>query len=317
MTVHDGSSSGVAALEDTGYRQRCRDGDEREGGFTDHESGEPMIALEDVAVSFGDQAVLEGVDLAVGRGEVVGLIGPNGSGKTTLIRTISGVLQPDDGRVVVDGTPIHELSSRAASRLIAVVPQRTTLEFAFDVRQIVEMGRTPHRGRFEAPTPHDLGMVERALEATNVADMAGRSIDEVSGGERQRVLLARAIAQETPAVLLDEPTASLDINHQVETLELVRSLVGTDRAVLAAIHDLNLAARFCDRLVLLGDGAVVARGPPETVLAPDRLETVFDTWTTVARNPVTNTPSVTAHARGRAEHWSDGSHPSTMDDPPD
>ncbi|WP_394742709.1 heme ABC transporter ATP-binding protein [Natronococcus roseus] len=253
-----------------------------------------QIELEDVAVSLGDTDVLESVSLSVEPGEFVGLVGPNGAGKTTLLRAMSGALEPDRGAVAVDGAPLRERSSKAASRLVAVVPQNTRLSFSFDVRTVVEMGRYPHRSRFSPPGEADRAAVDRALERTRTAQFADRPIDEVSGGERQRVVLARAIAQQTPVLLLDEPTASLDVNHQIETLELVRGFVAEGRTAVAAIHDLNLAARYCDRLVILSDGAVLESGPPESVLNRDVLAAAFDANAVVTESPVTRTPTVSA-----------------------
>ncbi len=258
------------------------------------------ISIDDCSLSFGDLAVLEDVSLTIESGEFVGFVGPNGAGKTTLLRLISGALEPDSGSIEIDGTDVHGLPSRASSRLVSVVPQDTTLSFSFPVRDVVEMGRHPHRSRFSSATPADRAAVERALERTRTAALSDRPIDEVSGGQRQRVVLARAIAQETPVMLLDEPTASLDVNHQVETLELVRRLVEEGRTVVAAIHDLELAARYCDRLVLLADGQVAADGPPSSVLTREALADSFDANAIVTPSPVTGTETVTAFAADRA-----------------
>nr|WP_241431931.1 ATP-binding cassette domain-containing protein [Natrialba chahannaoensis] len=252
------------------------------------------MTVTDLSLSFGDLCVLEDASLSIEPGEFVGFVGPNGAGKTTLLRAISGAITPDSGTVTIDDTDVHAVSSRASSRLVAVVPQDTSLSFSFPVRDVVEMGRHPHRSRFAAPTHEDRDAVERALERTRTTDLAERPIDEVSGGQRQRVVLARAVAQETPALLLDEPTASLDVNHQIETLELVRELVDSGRTAVAAIHDLDLAARYCDRLVVLADGAVHDVGTPNEVLTADALAEAFDANATVTTNPVTGTETVTA-----------------------
>ncbi len=252
------------------------------------------LEVDAVSVSFGDVSVLENASLTVEPGEFVGLVGPNGAGKTTLLRAISGALSPTSGTVAIDGTDVHDLSSKASSRLVAVVPQDTSLSFSFDVETVVEMGRHPHRSRFSPPTEADREAVDTALERTRTAQFADRAIDEVSGGERQRVVLARAIAQDTPVMLLDEPTASLDVNHQVETLELVRELVEEGRTVVAAIHDLNHAARYCDRLVMLADGAVYRSGSPADVLTGESVADVFDATAAVTTNPITGTETVTA-----------------------
>jgi len=256
-------------------------------------SGGPLIAVEDLSLSYGDLSVLSEVSLSVEPGEFVGLVGPNGAGKTTLLRAINGVLEPESGRVRVGGEPVADLSSRAASRLVATVPQDTTVAFDFSVEAIVEMGRTPYHGRFGGD-PDAAEAVDRALERTETARFRDRSVASLSGGERQRVVLARALAQETPALVLDEPTASLDVNHQVRTLELVADLVdGEGTAALAAIHDLDLAARFCDRLAVLADGDLLAVGPPTEVLTAETVGDAFDTDAAVLPNPVTGTPAVT------------------------
>ncbi|WP_136715367.1 ATP-binding cassette domain-containing protein [Halorientalis salina] len=254
-----------------------------------------MISLDDVSVTRGDQSVLESVSASVSEGEFVGLVGPNGAGKTTLLQTINGVLAPDSGTVTVGGLDVRDASARELSRRVATVPQEATVGFEFDVRDIVEMGRTPYASRLSrGDYREDRRQVEAALERTETAAFADRSIRAISGGERQRVLLARALAQDTPALVLDEPTASLDINHQVRTLSLVADLVAEGKTAIAAIHDLDLAARFCDRLFLLANGSVAASGDPATVLDSRYLDDAFDTATAVATDPVTGTPSVTA-----------------------
>ena len=251
-----------------------------------------MIEVESVDVSLGDTDILRDVSLRVPAGEFVGLVGPNGAGKTTLLRTVNGAIDPDAGRVLVDGDRMGDLSSRAGSRRVATVPQDTGTRFAFSVADVVAMGRTPHRSRFGSDDDGD-DAVERALERTSTTSLRDRRISTLSGGERQRVFVARAIAQEAPALVLDEPTASLDVNHATRTLSLVRELVESGRAVLGAIHDLEAAARFCDRLVMLADGEVVASGEPADVLTADALATSFDMESVVTRNPVTGTPTVT------------------------
>jgi len=262
----------------------------------------PTAAIEvaDLTAGYGDLTVLNGVSLSVAPGELVGLVGPNGAGKTTLLRTINGVATPDSGAVRVGEAPIDDLDARAASRLVATVPQDTTVAFDFTVEDIVAMGRTPYHGRFSRD-PDAAAAVERALDRTETARFRDRSVGSLSGGQRQRVLLARALAQDTPALLLDEPTASLDINHQVRTLELVVDLVETEgKAAIAAIHDLDLAARFCDRLALLADGECLAVGTPDEVLAADQLRAAFGTDAAVVPDPVTGTPSVTPLATPEA-----------------
>jgi iron complex transport system ATP-binding protein len=256
--------------------------------------GTPAIDARHLDVSYGDVDVLTDVSLTVERGTFVALVGPNGAGKTTLLRCVNGALDPDSGAVRVDGDDVSRLSSRETSRRVATVPQRTDVAFDFPVRDVVAMGRTPHISRFGVTSEADRTAVEDALARTDVADLTDRSVSAVSGGERQRVLLARALAQDAPVLVLDEPTASLDINHQVRTLELVRELTAEGRTAIAAIHDLNLAARFCDELVVLADGDVLADGEPEEVLTEATVASAFDTDAAVSRHPVTGATTVTA-----------------------
>ncbi|MDB2242428.1 ATP-binding cassette domain-containing protein [Halorubrum ezzemoulense] len=262
----------------------------------------PLLSAADVAVSFGDLDVVSGVDLRVEPGSLVGLVGPNGAGKTTVLRAVTGAVEPDAGTVRLGGDPASSLSAREVGRRVASVPQTTNLSFDFRVRHVVEMGRTPHLGRFDAHGTEDDAAVDAAMAAADVERFADRSITEVSGGERQRVLLARALAQAAPLLLLDEPTASLDVHHAVETLELVREFVdGGDRGAIAAIHDLDAAARYCDEVVVIANGGVQAAGPPESVLSASAVGAAFDAEAFVGRNPATGTPAVTAFPESDAD----------------
>ena len=263
---------------------------------------DPLLSASDVAVSFGDLDVVSGVDLRVEPGSLVGLVGPNGAGKTTVLRAVTGAIEPDAGTVRLGGDPAASLSAREVGRRVASVPQTTNLAFDFRVRHVVEMGRTPHLGRFDAHGIEDDAAVDAAMAAADVERFADRSITEVSGGERQRVLLARALAQAAPLLLLDEPTASLDVNHAVETLELVREFVdGGSRGAIAAIHDLDAAARYCDEVVVIANGGVRAAGPPEDVLSASTVGAAFDAEAFVGRDPATGTPAVTAFPHSDVE----------------
>ncbi|SMO67471.1 ATP-binding cassette domain-containing protein [Halorubrum cibi] len=287
----DDATAGVAAADDTG-----------DGDAADRPSaGGPLVAVRDLTVSFGDIEAVSGVDLTVERGTLVGLVGPNGAGKTTALRAITGALEADEGDVRLDGDPTSELSAREVARRVASVPQETGLSFDFPVRHVVEMGRTPYLGRFDGHDAEDAAAVDEAMAAAGVERFADRSITEVSGGERQRVLLARALAQETPTLLLDEPTASLDVNHAVATMELVRDIADDGRAAIAAIHDLDMAARYCDRIVVIAGGRVRADGPPADVLDAAAVRDAFDAEAFVGRNPATGTPAVTAFPRSEVD----------------
>lgn len=276
---------------------------------SDTSDTDPLIEVRDLSVSFETGPVVSGVDFDVERGSLVGLVGPNGAGKTTVIRAIKGTITPDSGEIRLDGDDAADLSAREVSRRVASVPQATELAFDFRVRHVVEMGRTPHLGRFDGHGPDDERAVREAMDAAGVTRFADRSITAVSGGERQRVLLARALAQETPALLLDEPTESLDVNHAVRTGKLIREIADGGRAALAAIHDLDLAARYCDEVVVLAKGGVHAAGPPAEVLTADAVGSAFDAEAFVGRNPATGSPAITAFDALARDDPSDPSEP--------
>ena len=254
----------------------------------------PTLAVENISVELGGREVLSEVSLTADRGELVGLVGPNGAGKTTLLDSVRGGSQPSGGTITVEGHSVAALSARETARLVATVPQETQLSFTFSVQEAVAMGRNPHISRFGTADETDRKRVAEAIAHTELSEFIDRPVTDLSGGERQRVLLARALAQETPLLLLDEPTANLDINHAVTTLDLVRSVVDDGTAAVAAIHDLNLAARYCDRLVVLASGEVVAAGTPESVLTEEILEAAFDARAVVTTDPATDAPRVTA-----------------------
>jgi iron complex transport system ATP-binding protein len=251
-----------------------------------------VISVDDLVVELGGHQVLTDVSLEVADGEFLAVVGPNGAGKSTLLRTMGGLVSPAAGSVRVDGRDVATLSARETARLVASVPQSASFGFDFTVREVVEMGRTPYRTRLaRAPDPDGPRQVTRALARTETATLADRSVTTLSGGERQRVLLARALAQDAPCLLLDEPTASLDINHQVRTLDLIG---GLEETVVAAVHDLDLAARYCDRVAVVAGGELQAVGPPRSVFQPDLLESVFGVSVAVEESRVTGAPSITA-----------------------
>jgi len=220
---------------------------------------------------------LDDITFEVNEGEVLGVIGPNGSGKTTLLRCINMVLKPKVGTVFIDGENILELDRKDIAKKIAVVPQNSTIRFPFTLFDIVLMGRTPHLGRLDRETPEDIEIAKKAMKITKTLHLADRLIDEVSGGERQRVIIARALTQEPKILLLDEPTLHLDINHQLEILELIKKLARKNKLiVILTSHDLNLASRYCDRLVLLNTGRIYSIGKPQNVLTRDNIKEVYN-----------------------------------------
>ncbi len=252
-----------------------------------------MIDIADLVVEYGDTRVLDEISLSVSSGSVTGLVGPNGAGKTTLLRAINDYITPTKGTVRIDGAPIETLSAADVGRHVATVPQENSLRFAFDVETVVSMGRYPHVDRLGTPTAADQQAIERALERTETTQFRDRQITELSGGQRRRVLVARALAQATPVILFDEPTASLDINHQIKLLSLITGLADDGHTVLTAIHDLELAARFCDQIVLLSDGVIAARGQPSTVLTAETIQETFGIEVAIGTNSATDTPTIT------------------------
>lgn len=252
-----------------------------------------------VSWSVEDHTIVDGVLLDVEPGEFVGLIGPNGSGKSSLLRTIYRVLKPDAGVISLNGDDVWRMDVREAARRTAVVMQERTSEFDFTVHEIVMMGRNPHKGLFDRDTQADFAIVEEALHRVNMLDFVQRSFNTLSGGEKQRVLVARALAQQARFLVLDEPTNHLDVRYQLEMLMLVRGLGVT---TLAALHDLNLAAHYCDRLFLLDRGKIVASGPPEIVLQPARIRQVYHVDAYVERSPRTGQLQITYMPLTNGDH---------------
>lgn len=234
-----------------------------------------MIRLEKISLGYDGRLVLRDLSLEVRPGEVFALLGPNGSGKTTLLRAIAGQLQPQAGVVYLDFRRLNELSPKALAREIAALEQEVHSSFDFTVREIVELGRLPHRARWQRLSPEDHSVVDRALAQTDLQQFADRSVQHLSSGERQRVWLALALAQEPKVLLLDEPTAHLDLRYQIEILSLVRRLAQAQLTVILSLHDMNLAARFADRLALLSAGQLLALGTPETVLTPENIQQAY------------------------------------------
>ncbi|RLF16317.1 MAG: heme ABC transporter ATP-binding protein, partial [Thermoprotei archaeon] len=241
-------------------------------------------------VEFAYDAVkaLDGVSLAVDEGEFLGLLGPNGSGKTTLLRCLTGILKPKVGAVLLDGREVLSMKAAEVAKKMAVVPQDTTTTFDFTVLDVVLMGRHPHLGRLGRETEKDLEAVQRAMKLTGVWHLADRSINELSGGEKQRVFIARALAQEPKVLLLDEPTTHLDLNHQLEIMDLLEKLrAEQELTIIAVLHDLNLAARYCSQLVLMSHGRIRAMGPVEEVLREDIIREVYGVEVEVRKHPIT------------------------------
>jgi len=245
------------------------------------------ISIKDLGFAYDGRPILEGIYLEVKEGESLALVGPNGSGKTTLLRNIAGVLKPRSGAVYLDFKELRKFSPRELARRLGVVEQERRVGFDFTVKELVELGRIPHLGRFERQRERDQRAVMKAMQTTKISEFADRPIGQLSGGERQRVFLAIALAQEPEILLLDEPTAHLDINYQLELMEIVRERVRDGLAVVMALHDLNLAAYYADRMALLHQGRIAALGRPEEVLTARNIRRTFGAEVAVGRNPLT------------------------------
>ena len=243
----------------------------------------------DITVGYGEHTVLKSVSLAIEQGGFLGILGPNGCGKTTFLRSLSKVLKPEDGVVYIDGKTVSSYDAKTFAKTVGCVSQETETGFEFSVRDIVLMGRHPHIGRLAPLTAGDYAIADEAMRFTNTLQFKDRLVTELSGGERQRVLIAKTLAQQPKILLLDEPTNHLDVCHQIEILQLIRSLT-PKITVIGVLHDLNLASYFCDRIVLMEKGQILSVGTPAEVLTPERVYDVFSVRMIVSPHPVTGKP---------------------------
>ena len=221
------------------------------------------ITAENIKMKIGDNEILKGVSIDSKNREFVGIIGPNGSGKSTLLKSIYRILKPNDGCIKLDDMDISKMSIKESAKKMAVVSQHNYYNFDFTVKEVVSMGRSPHKKNLERDNIEDFEIVKESLQKVGMSEFSNRSFSTLSGGEQQRVILARALAQKTPCLILDEPTNHLDIKYQLSLLNIVKSL---DLTVISAIHDLNIASMYCDRLFVMKDGQIVASGTPQDIL---------------------------------------------------
>ena len=252
------------------------------------------LILNGVSFKYDNRWCLKGVDLELRRGEVLGLIGPNGSGKSTLLKVIDGLLKAPMGEILLHKKPLSSYKRAEIARLIAMVPQESTFRFPFSVFEVVLMGRFSHSGPFPFEGEKDVEVARQSMQLTGTLELAQRSINELSGGEKQRVLIARALTQKAGILLLDEPTSFLDIRHKVEIFELLFSLaMAQGLSIIVVSHDISLAAQYCHRMVLLEKGSVYKIGMPEEVITAEDIGIVYGCPVLVDKNPVTETPRLT------------------------
>jgi iron complex transport system ATP-binding protein len=258
-----------------------------------------MIEVKSIFFRYHEDWVLQDVSFRVEKGEFIGLIGPNGSGKTTLLKILYRLLSPQNGEVLFELLPLKRMDRKDIAKRIGVVAQETHLLFPFNVTEIVLMGRSPYLGHLMFESEKDLEIARKAMEWTETLPFSERPIDELSGGERKRVFIARALAQEPEVILLDEPTANLDIHHQVDFLDLILTL-NRERGltIIMASHDMNIASEFCDRLILLQEGRVYKIGTPNEVITKENIEQVYGCEVWVDQNPISGMPRINLLKKG-------------------
>ena len=231
------------------------------------------ITAENIKMKIGDNEILKGVSIDSKNREFVGIIGPNGSGKSTLLKSIYRILKPNDGCIKLGDMDISKMSIKESAKKMAVVSQHNYYNFDFTVKEVVSMGRSPHKKNLERDNIEDFEIVKESLQKVGMSEFSNRSFSTLSGGEQQRVILARALAQKTPCLILDEPTNHLDIKYQLSLLNIVKSL---DLTVISAIHDLNIASMYCDRLFVMKDGQIVASGTPQDILTKELIKEIYE-----------------------------------------
>ena len=256
-----------------------------------------------LGAGYEKRVILEDVSLTVPAGKITAIVGGNASGKSTLLRTLARILQPKSGAVLLDGQSVHRMKSRKLAQVMGLLPQSPIAPEGIAVADLVGRGRHPHQGLFSRWSAEDDSAVARALSATGTEELAERDLDTLSGGQRQRVWIAMALAQETDLLLLDEPTTFLDVAHQIEVLDLLVDLnTAQGTTIIMVLHDLNLAARYADHLIAVGDGGIRAEGPPADVLTEEMVKTVFGLSCRIVSDPVSQTPCMVPIGRHKTVH---------------
>ena len=266
----------------------------RNGHYAEASAGLDALGINVAGVfaAYGERQVLNGLELKAMQGKVMALAGPNGVGKSTLLRAVAGALRPTRGEIRVMGADIYAMGGRERARLVGMVPQNPELPRGVSALEVTLMGRNPHLGLLAWESASDVDIAIESLLLTGAEELAERLVHQLSGGERQRVAIAMALAQQTPVILLDEPTANLDLAYQPAIMRLLRELAAAGKTVVTAVHDLTLAGQFCDSVALVSGGRVAVSGPPETTLTPETIRQVYGAETLVLEHPETGKPIV-------------------------
>ncbi len=243
-----------------------------------------MIQIKNINFSYNSKKILKNIDFYVEKGKILSILGPNGSGKTTLLKVIAGILRPDMGEVIVNGKNVLKMQRREMAKLIAYVPQNFEPGFDFTVFDIVSMGRFPHKALLETLDDGDYKKIEWTLKVTGLEDLKMKSIREISGGERQRTIIAMALAQDAEIILMDEPTSNLDIKYQLSILELIKNMVKEGRTIIITMHDVNLSIRYSDEVIVLSEGEIYSKGKPDDVINEKTIENVYGIKIKILRN---------------------------------
>lgn len=248
------------------------------------------LSTHNLSVGYHDKAIVSQVNLTIPEGKIVALLGPNGCGKSTLLKAMARILIPMTGEVHWKDKNLHKLPSKELAQQLALLPQTQPIPEGIKVKDLIAYGRSPYTGFWGRLNKSDHAIIDNVMRETGVAELAEQLVSELSGGQRQRVWLAMTLAQDTPYLLLDEPTTYMDLSHQVELMHLLRVLNQTGKTVVTVLHDINQAARYCDHLIVMKQGQIITQGTPEEVLTKDMLKSVFDLNAQIHRDPIANTP---------------------------
>ncbi|WP_407292562.1 ABC transporter ATP-binding protein [Stutzerimonas zhaodongensis] len=268
--------------------------------LVERHSADVRLEARQLCMGYGESRVIDELNLELPRGKVTAIVGPNGCGKSTLLAGLSRLHKPSAGAVLLDGKVISQLPTRAVAQKLALLPQEASAPDGLTVAELIRFGRQPHQRLLQQWSEHDQAVVDAALQAADLVDLADRPLQSMSGGQRQRAWIAMAIAQDTPLLLLDEPTSALDLGHQIEVFELIRQLAAAGKTIVMVVHDLSSACRYADHLVAMHRGRIVVEGAPGQVVTPELVQTLYGIHCTLMRDPLHGTPIIAAISRAGA-----------------